>query len=509
MKTRFLKFALLAVFCVGATATNAQTKLSDEAVKVIKELKQVDTKGLSADEAQTVMKVLNQIKRENTPSAQFSAPMFYQRGEDCTTKCPREELKVVATTVSVAEKPLFILDGKEISIEEFNRLNPNCVEDLKIIKGEEAVNKYGEKAANGVLVITAKKDNAEKVQVTGFTVIKGKGDVTTEPIANVDLAVKAVNQGNVLVILDGIEISEEKFKSLDPNSVEKLELRKGETMKRLYGEKAANGVLFITSKKANQEKVQVTGFTVIKGKGDVTTEPIANLDLAVKAVNLNAVNQGNLLLILDGIEISEEKLKSLDPNSIEKLELRKGEIMKRLYGEKAADGVLVITSKNANQEKVQVTGFTTIRKGKGDVTTEPIANLDIAVKAVEKGNIIILFDGIEISQEKFKGLNPDDVEKIELRKGEIMKVLYGEKGADGAFFITSKKAAAENEQRAARRANVKNVHVVTKADLKPVDREAMAKVISCVEPMLHVRGSMAKIENVNSDELPRVTKFKQ
>ncbi len=415
MKTRFLKLALLAVFCVGATATNAQNKLSDEAVKVIKELKQVDTKGLSAEDAQTVMKVLNQIKRENSPRVEMLD--VYHRGSQMSY--PRVELAgMKVEAIPVAEKPLFILDGKEISIEEFNGLNPNCVEGLKLIKGEEAVNKYGEKAANGVL--------------------------------------------------------------------------------------------FITSVNANQEKVQVTGFTTIrKGKGDVTTEPIANLDLAVKAVNLNAVNQGNLLLILDGIEISEEKLKSLDPNSIEKLELRKGEIMKRLYGEKAADGVLVITSKNANQEKVQVTGFTTIRKGKGDVTTEPIANVDIAVKAVEKGNIIILFDGIEISQEKFKGLNPDDVEKIELRKGEIMKVLYGEKGADGALFITSKKAAAENEQRAARRANVKNVHVVTKADLKPVDREAMAKVISCVEPMLHVRGSMAKIESVNSDELPRVTKFKQ
>ena len=315
MKTQFLKLALLAVFCVGATATNAQTNLSEEAVKVIKELKQVDTKGLSADEAQTVMKVLNQIKRENSPRVEM--PEIYFRGSQTCYPCV-ELAGMKVDAISIAEKPLFILNGKEISIEEFNRLNPNCVVDLKLIKGEEAVNKYGEKAANGVLVITAKKDNAEKVQVTGFTTVI-KGDVTTEPIANVDLAVKAVNQGNVLVILDGIEISEEKFKSLDPNSIEKLELRKGETMKVLYGEKAANGVL----------------------------------------------------------------------------------------------------------------------------------------------------------------------------------------------FITSVKAAAENEQRAARRANAQNVHVVTKADLKPVNREAMAKVMSRVEPMFHVRGSMARIENINSDELPVISKFKQ
>ena len=463
MKTRFLKLALLAVFCVGATATNAQTKLSEEAVKVIKELKQVDTKGLSADEAQTVMKVLNQIKRENTPSAQFSAPMFYQRGEDCTTKCPREELKVVATTVSVAEMPLFILNGKEISIKEFNRLNPNCVEDLKIIKGEEAVNKYGEKAANGVLVITAKKDNAEKVQVTGFTtVIRGKRDVTTEPIANVDLAVKAVNQGNVLVILDGIEISEEKFKSLDPNSIEKLELRKGETMKMLYGEKAANGVLFITSVKANQEKVQVTGFTTVrKGKGDVTTELIANVDLAVKAVN-----QGNVLVILDGIEISEEKFKSLDPNSIEKLELFRGETMKMLYGEKAANGVLMITAKK-------------------DCKQQKIDNEDVE----------IIYHGKVISKE--------EAEKM----GISVNVIVGEMKDNQVKIVDAKRQRiAEMRQR---RANAQNVHVVTKADLKPIDSATKVKAISIFEPTFHVRGSMARIENVNSDELPVISKFKQ
>jgi hypothetical protein len=72
--------------------------------------------------------------------------------------------------VSVAEKPLFILDGKEISIEEFNRLNPNCVEDLKIIKGEEAVNKYGEKAANGVLAITTKQCPRAELKVASTPV---------------------------------------------------------------------------------------------------------------------------------------------------------------------------------------------------------------------------------------------------------------------------------------------------------------------------------------------------
>ena len=159
------------------------------------------------------------------------------------------------------------------------------------------------------------------------------------------------------------------------------------------------------------------------------------------------------------------------------------------------------------RDKVQAAGFTTVRKG--DVTTEPIANVDLAVKAVNQGNVLVILDGIEISEEKFKSLDPNSIEKLELRKGETMKVLYGEKAANGVLFITSVKAAAENEQRAARRANAQNVHVVTKADLKPVDSATKEKVISIFEPTFHVRGSMAGIENINSDELPVISKFKQ
>jgi hypothetical protein len=91
--------------------------------------------------------------------------------------------------------------------------------------------------------------------------------------------------------------------------------------------------------------------------------------------------------------------------------------------------------------------------------------------------------------------------------GITVNVIVGEMKDNQVKIVDAKRQRiAEMRQR---RANAKNVHVVTKADLKPVNREAMAKVISCVEPMFHVRGSMAKIENVNSDELPRVTKFKQ
>ena len=137
------------------SVANTQTKLSEEVINLVKGLKTVDTKGLSADEAQTVMKVLNQIKRENSPRLEMLN--VHHRGSQMCYPCV-ELAGMKVDAISIAEKPLFILNGKEISIEEFNGLNPSCVVDLRIIRGEEATKGYGEKAANGVLLITTKKD---------------------------------------------------------------------------------------------------------------------------------------------------------------------------------------------------------------------------------------------------------------------------------------------------------------------------------------------------------------
>ena len=106
MKTRFLKLALLAVFCIGATVTNAQSNLPEETINVVKKLKVVDTKGLSAEDAQTVMKVLNQIKRENSPRVEM-LNVYHRGSQMCYPRVELAGMKVEA--IPVAEKPLFIL----------------------------------------------------------------------------------------------------------------------------------------------------------------------------------------------------------------------------------------------------------------------------------------------------------------------------------------------------------------------------------------------------------------
>lgn len=55
------------------------------------------------------------------------------------------------------ENALWLLDGKEVDKEQA-KLNPGTYRNVRILKGEEAIKKYGEKGKNGVIEITSKKN---------------------------------------------------------------------------------------------------------------------------------------------------------------------------------------------------------------------------------------------------------------------------------------------------------------------------------------------------------------
>jgi len=65
--------------------------------------------------------------------------------------------------------PLVVIDGIPRSMEEFQRLNPNDIDDLSVLKDASAAI-YGVRSGNGVLLVTTKKGNKEgkvKVNYTG------------------------------------------------------------------------------------------------------------------------------------------------------------------------------------------------------------------------------------------------------------------------------------------------------------------------------------------------------
>jgi TonB-dependent SusC/RagA subfamily outer membrane receptor len=54
-------------------------------------------------------------------------------------------------------KALFIIDDKEVSKKEFDKLDTDHIESVNVLKGEAATKLYGDKGKNGVIVVTTKK----------------------------------------------------------------------------------------------------------------------------------------------------------------------------------------------------------------------------------------------------------------------------------------------------------------------------------------------------------------
>ncbi|MDD4991052.1 MAG: energy transducer TonB [Paludibacter sp.] len=55
------------------------------------------------------------------------------------------------------EKPLYILDGKEITESEFKAIMADNIQSINVLKNESATKVYGDKGKNGVVQITTKK----------------------------------------------------------------------------------------------------------------------------------------------------------------------------------------------------------------------------------------------------------------------------------------------------------------------------------------------------------------
>lgn len=87
-------------------------------------------------------------------------------------------------------------------------------------------------------------------QVSGLQVFTSSG----EPSQTTSMRVRGVTSINAstepLFILDGSEISNNTFMSLNPNDIESMTVLKDASATAIYGSRAANGVIVITSKRA-------------------------------------------------------------------------------------------------------------------------------------------------------------------------------------------------------------------------------------------------------------------
>ncbi|MCX6327352.1 MAG: TonB-dependent receptor plug domain-containing protein [Bacteroidia bacterium] len=172
---------------------------------------------------------------------------------------------------------LVLIDGK-VCNTELNSIDPKLVESVTVLKGQEAMNIYGESGRNGVILVTTNQPNSDrkldseilvivngKVCSTGLNLIDPKriesvsvlkdqaalkiyGEAGKKGVILVTLTNEKQNsESEALVIVNG-EVWYTGFNSIDPKRVESLAVLKDQAAFNLYGEAGKNGVILVTTK---------------------------------------------------------------------------------------------------------------------------------------------------------------------------------------------------------------------------------------------------------------------
>ena len=131
---------------------------------------------------------------------------------------------------------------------------------------------------------TAAFDQALQGQVAGLSVLSNTGEPSASTVMTIR-GTNSINSGTApLYILDGVPISSSDFNTINPADIESLSVLKEASSTSIYGARAANGVIVITTKRGRmaerpriEYRMQMGISQVASGKWDLmnTAERIA------------------------------------------------------------------------------------------------------------------------------------------------------------------------------------------------------------------------------------------
>lgn len=277
------------------------------------------------------------------------------------------------------DSALCIVDGKKVSREEIDKLSPDQIKSVTVLKGKMAVEKYGDEAKGGALLISTKEsddtqpmkitlsNNGKQGSQTSYYVINGK-KVPAEVIDN-------LSSGKFSYIINGKEVSAE--------DMEKLNLSGQVGNISILNDNGENTII-IHSKKSSlnnwQQQVKALSdsiraeVAVTKEGKELSPEAMAriealsarisaNADSITRAIDEKGINAlstlnhhtdsasayvkqiPNIIYVVDGKKVSEKKFNKLSPNDIASITVLKGGEANKKYGAKENDNVLIITTR--------------------------------------------------------------------------------------------------------------------------------------------------------------------
>ncbi len=145
----------------GGGNTSVNTWVNKKDIKTVdikrengKEVIIVNGKKLSPDE---IIEEEIEIKNGEGNNFVFIGNSADKKGKDVEIEIISEEDNKIVFHNSGNKKPLIIIDGKQVKQSKMDKLDPNKIESVSVLKGDSAIEKYGEKGKDGVIIIKTKK----------------------------------------------------------------------------------------------------------------------------------------------------------------------------------------------------------------------------------------------------------------------------------------------------------------------------------------------------------------
>jgi bla regulator protein BlaR1 len=245
------------------------------------------------------------------------------------------KVKLQLGKIAGADSVIYVIDGKEVTKAEVDKLNPNFIESVHILKDAEALKLFGSDKDKGRVIIITKagmntpevKKFIEKYKLTAI----GK-----KPTVNVGATFK-------------FEADPAPTGYYTPAGTDKKI--------PVYGDEKQ----IIAAIGTPHQPATING-SVSTGKiqGQATfsvTDDKTNLHRADTSTNAITVNEGHTplylkgmtndpLFILNGKEITKPQFDKLDQSKLESVQIYKDKVYTNKYGEKGLNGVVILTTKS-------------------------------------------------------------------------------------------------------------------------------------------------------------------
>jgi len=165
------------------------------------------------------------------------------------------------------------------------------------------------------------------------------------------------------------------------------------------------------------------------------------------------MHAGEVVKNQDVPKFSQEKIKDIDPKTIQSITVLKGKKATDLYGEEVADGVVVITLKTGEVKVLRPSksDSNTIRILESNATAKDVKPVVVASGSQPKSESVRINPNASVSHinalyvvdgkvvDNMSNILPDNIESITILKEKAAIELYGEKAKDGVVLITTKK----------------------------------------------------------------------